>query len=184
MRSLTARTFLAVALAKHARAFAPASVSAVAKLSNTFYAANSASAAQSTTSISTRRYMSSREPISVTQVGKEAFNEILEDIENSSREESGYVIIDVRNTDEIIDTGKLADVVETLPLPVIAQMGAFNMEEDDFEEAFGFAKPALDETIVFTCKAGIRSMQAAQLASMAGYTNLVNYTGGSIDWFR
>jgi rhodanese-related sulfurtransferase len=182
MRSLTARTFLAAAFAKHARAFAPASASAVAKLSNSVYVANSASAAQSTTSISTRRYMSARE--SVTQVGKEAFNEILEDIENSSREESGYVIIDVRNRDEIAGTGKLADVVETLPLPLIAQMGAFSMEEDDFEEAFGFAKPALDETLVFTCKAGIRSMQAAQLASMAGYTNLVNYTGGSMDWFR
>jgi len=128
--------------------------------------------------------MSSGEPISVTRADKRALNEILEDVENSSREESGYVIIDVRNPDEIAYTGKLAECVETLPLPLIAQTGAFKMSEEDFEESFGFAKPALDETIVFTCKAGIRSMHAAQLAAMSGYTNLVNYSGGSDDWFR
>ena len=58
------------------------------------------------------------------------------------------------------------------------------MEEDDFEEVFGFPKPSYDETLVFSCKAGIRSMHAAQIAGMAGYTNLVNYSGGSLDWFQ
>jgi hypothetical protein len=47
--------------------------------------------------------MSSGERISVTQAkNKQALHEILEDIENSSREESGYVIIDVCNPDEIL----------------------------------------------------------------------------------
>jgi Rhodanese-related sulfurtransferase len=90
----------------------------------------------------------------------------------------------VRNEDEIAYTGKLSDCVETLPLPLIAQMGAFNMSEEDFEDSFGFAKPQKDETIVFTCKAGIRSMHAAQYAAMNGYSNLINYTGGAMDWFR
>jgi len=58
------------------------------------------------------------------------------------------------------------------------------MSEEDFEENFGFAKPALDEKIVFSCKAGIRSMHAAQLAGMSGYTKFVNYSGGLDDWFR
>ena len=61
-----------------------------------------------------------------------------------------------RGEDEIAFTGKLSDCVETLPLPLIAQMGALNMEDEDFEAQFGFAKPTMDETIVFTCKAGIR----------------------------
>jgi hypothetical protein len=39
--------------------------------------------------------MSSGEPGQVTQVDKQGLNEILEDIENSSREEAGYVVIDV-----------------------------------------------------------------------------------------
>jgi len=58
------------------------------------------------------------------------------------------------------------------------------MSEEDFEENFGFAMPALDETIVFSCKAGIRSMHAAQLAGTSGYTKFANYSGGSDDWFR
>ena len=39
------------------------------------------------------------------------------------------------------------------------------MSEDDFEEEYGFAKPDLDETLVFTCKAGIRSQAAAQMGT-------------------
>lgn len=92
--------------------------------------------------------------------------------------------MDVRNVDEIIQTGKLSPCVLTLPLPAIAQFNAFAMSEEDFEDQFGFEKPSYDETIVFSCKAGIRSMQAAQWAMMNGYTKIVNYTGGSMDWFR
>ena len=42
----------------------------------------------------------------------------------------------------------------------------------------------MDQTIVFSCKAGIRSMHAAQFAAMSGYTKLTNYIGGADDWFR
>jgi len=63
------------------------------------------------------------------------------------------------------------------------QRGALQLEEDEFEESFGFAKPALDETLVFTCKAGMRSMYAAQVAASLGYENLVNYRGGADEWF-
>jgi rhodanese-related sulfurtransferase len=118
----------------------------------------------------------------ITRINKEAMTEIIEDVSSTSREESGYVIIDVRGHDEIAYTGKLNDCVETLPLPYIAQ-GALAMEEEDFKEAFGFDKPGLDETIVFSCKAGIRSQQAGQLAKMAGYTDILDYMGGSNEWF-
>ncbi|KAL7470288.1 hypothetical protein ACHAXS_010518 [Conticribra weissflogii] len=116
------------------------------------------------------------------RIDKEAMMEIIEDIANSSREECGYVVIDVRGYDEIEYTGKLHEVVETLPLPYIAE-GALTMDDEDFEEQFGFEKPRFDETIVFSCKAGIRSVSAAQLAKMAGYTDVMDYMGGSNDWF-
>jgi rhodanese-related sulfurtransferase len=118
----------------------------------------------------------------IMNIDRAAMMEIIEDVVNSSREESGYVIIDVRGHDEIQSTGKLNDVVVTLPLPYIAQ-GALAMDEEDFKEAFGFEKPQLDETLVFSCKAGIRSNQAGQLAKMAGYSNVLNYMGGSNEWF-
>jgi len=111
-----------------------------------------------------------------------AMTEIIEDVAQSSREESGYVIIDVRGHDEVQYTGKLNDVVETLPLPYIAE-GALAMEDEDFQETFGFSKPGLDETIVFTCKAGIRSQQAGQLARLAGYSDILDYMGGANEWF-
>lgn len=116
------------------------------------------------------------------RIDRTAMKEIVEDVVNSSREESGYIIIDVRGVDEIEYTGKLNDVVETLPLPYIAN-GAFRMEEEEFKESFGFDKPALDETLVFTCKAGIRSTSAGQLAQMAGYSDILDYAGGSNEWF-
>ena len=118
----------------------------------------------------------------IQRIDRAAMTEIIEDVVNSSRDESGYIIIDVRGHDEIHQTGKLSDVVETLPLPYIAQ-GAFAMEEEDFKEAFGFEKPGMDETLVFTCKAGIRSQQAGQLAKMAGYSNIIDYAGGANEWF-
>lgn len=116
------------------------------------------------------------------RIDREAMIEIIEDVSNGGREESGYVIIDVRGWDEIAGTGKLDEVVETLPLPDIAE-GALMLDDEDFEERYGFEKPQPDETLVFTCKAGIRSVSAAKLAKMAGYTKLVDYMGGSNEWF-
>lgn len=118
----------------------------------------------------------------IPRIDMSAMKEIIEDVANSSREESGYIIIDVRGHDEVQRSGKLNDVVETLPLPYIAE-GALAMNEDDFQEAFGFDKPSLDETIVFSCAAGIRSQHAAQFAKMAGYSDILDYMGGSNEWF-
>ena len=118
----------------------------------------------------------------IPRINKSAMKEIIEDVENSSREESGYCIIDVRGKDEIQFTGKLNDVVETLPLPYIAE-GALVMDDEDFKEEFGFEKPSLDETIVFSCAAGIRSQHAGQFAKMAGYTDILDYMGGANEWF-
>ena len=119
---------------------------------------------------------------SITSIQREAMEEIIEDVANGGREDSGYVIMDVRGHDEIAQTGKLDDVVHTLPLPFIAE-GAFSMDDDEFEEQFGFVKPSLDETLVFTCKAGVRAASAAELAQKAGYTDILAYAGGSNEWF-
>jgi rhodanese-related sulfurtransferase len=134
-------------------------------------------------SMTSRRFMASFDPPKVTEIGKDDMKEIVEDLENSSRDESGYVIIDVRNFDEIESTGKIADCVYSLPLPMVSE-GAFDKSEKEFEDLYGFAKPSLDETIVFSCKAGIRAMKAANIAAQSGYTNLVSYSGGADEWFK
>jgi rhodanese-related sulfurtransferase len=120
----------------------------------------------------------------IQHIGKEQMEEIVEDYEEGGRDESGYVIIDVREPDEIAYTGKLSPNTHNVPLGVLAQYQVFSMDEDEFEEVCGFPKPDLDETLVFTCAAGIRSSHACQFAAMAGYSKLVNYRGGANEWFR
>jgi len=109
--------------------------------------------------------------------------EILEDLNEAGREETGYFVVDVRGHDEVAYTGKVSEKVLTLPVQEIQAKNAFRMSEEAFEEEFGFKKPEMDETLVFTCAAGIRSSAAAQMAAMAGYSNLVNYSGGANEWF-
>mmetsp|Transcript_19628 Transcript_19628/g.42688 ORF Transcript_19628/g.42688 Transcript_19628/m.42688 type:complete len:204 (+) Transcript_19628:85-696(+) len=116
-------------------------------------------------------------------IDKEQMEEIIEDYENGGREESGYVVMDVREENEVAGTGKVSPNTHTLPLSAIGSMEVFEMDEDDFERVCGFPKPTVDETLVFTCAAGIRSKNACAYAAQAGYTQLVNYKGGAYDWF-
>jgi rhodanese-related sulfurtransferase len=126
---------------------------------------------------------SSTEAADITHVNKPQMEEILEDYEEGGREESQYIVIDVRTEDEVYSTGKLSPSVHTLPVQVIMQANVFEMPDEEFEDFCGFAKPSMDETIVFSCAAGIRSVYACQFAAKAGYSKLVNYMGGSSEWF-
>lgn len=119
----------------------------------------------------------------IKHVGKEEMKKILNEYEESGREASGCVVIDVRTEEEVYSTGKLSPSVHTLPVQVIMQANVFQMDPDDFEDYCGFEKPSLDETLVFSCAAGVRSVYACQFAAKAGYSSLVNYVGGSHEWF-
>jgi rhodanese-related sulfurtransferase len=121
--------------------------------------------------------------LAVKNIGRDEMEEIVEDYEEGGRQESGYVIIDVREAEEIAYTGKVSPNTLHVPLGVLAQYQVFNMDDDEFEEVCGFIKPDLDETLVFTCAAGIRSMQACNLAARSGYSKLINYKGGANEWF-
>lgn len=118
---------------------------------------------------------------SVTDIDKEEMTEVLSQLEGDNN--NNYVVIDVRGADEIMmGTGTMSEKVHILPLPQIT--AAFDLDEKSFEAQFNFPKPsAEDDTLVFTCKMGGRSQQAAQIAAMSGYKNIINYTGGADDWF-
>ena len=138
------------------------------------------------TASTSKRWMGtdSQTPPPINRIQMDVFSQIVDEYESEGREASGYVLIDVRGFEEVAFTGKVSPNTHTLPLPSIAQEGAFALDEDDFEEKYGFAKPSLDETLVFTCKAGVRSNYAAQYAAMAGYGKLFDYIGGADEWFR
>jgi rhodanese-related sulfurtransferase len=126
---------------------------------------------------------SSSSSSNIRHVGIAEMQQILRDYEEDGREDSKYCVIDVRGHDEVANTGKLSENVYTLPVQVIMQNKVFEMDPEDFEEACGFAKPDYDETLVFTCAAGVRSVYACHFAAQAGYSKLINYTGGANEWF-
>ena len=109
--------------------------------------------------------------------------QILKDFEEKGRKESGYCVIEVRSPMEVYQTGKLSPSIPTLPVEFIVYDKVFECDDEDFEDIAKFEKPSPDETLVFTCAAGIRSMSSCLAAAEAGYTKLVNYRGGAYDWF-
>mmetsp|Transcript_17410 Transcript_17410/g.22632 ORF Transcript_17410/g.22632 Transcript_17410/m.22632 type:complete len:206 (-) Transcript_17410:256-873(-) len=132
----------------------------------------------------TSRFLSSGGALPSTRhIGKAEMAEILDDYEHAGREESMYCVIDVRTPDEIRMTGSLGKNVYNIPVETLMHTNALALDDDDFEAEFGFAKPQMDETLVFSCAAGIRSNYACQAAALAGYTNLINYRGGANEWF-
>ena len=122
-------------------------------------------------------------PPDILHINREQMEEIVEDYESGGRDESQYCIIDVRTEEEVRSTGKISENVYTLPVQVIMQSKVFDLDPDEFEEFCKFPKPTLDETIIFTCAAGMRSVSACHFAAQSGYTKLINYTGGANEWF-
>ena len=120
----------------------------------------------------------------ITQINKEEMAGIISQLDDNGAD-INYVVIDVRGTDEIMmGTGLMSEKVHILPLPELSMMGAFDMDERSFEGQFNFPKPSMeDDTLVFTCKMGGRSQQAAQIAQQSGYKKIINYIGGADDWF-
>ncbi|KAH9248586.1 hypothetical protein BASA81_013770 [Batrachochytrium salamandrivorans] len=97
---------------------------------------------------------------------------------------SGALLIDVRNHD-VEATGKLSyegNTAHTLPLPEIES--ALRLSPNQFKQLYGFDKPNEKDVVAFSCRAGRRSVTASLAAEKEGYVNVLNYTGGSNDWFK
>ena len=94
-----------------------------------------------------------------------------------------YKPIFLKEQNEVDSSGKVSPNTHTLPLSILGAQQVFEMDEDEFEIVCGFPKPTMDETLVFTCAAGIRSQHACAYAAQAGYMQLVNYKGGAYEWF-
>jgi rhodanese-related sulfurtransferase len=105
--------------------------------------------------------------------------EILDDFERG--ENSGYVVLDVRNPEEVDSTGKLSPKVVTCPLSSLKD--ALQLDSEEFESTYGCAKPTPDDTVVLTCAAGKRAQMAAEMLKDV-YPKCVVYTGGAKEWFE
>jgi rhodanese-related sulfurtransferase len=89
-----------------------------------------------------------------------------------------FYLIDVREPHEtaqgIIPTAKL--------VPLGHVFAALTTPDLDWEDAFGFPKPELDDEVIFYCRSGKRSYQACMLAKQFGYKNIKNYEGSWLEW--
>lgn len=134
-----------------------------------------------------QRYMSSDESEGeIRHIGRQEMQQILTEHEEmvQAELESPYFVLDVRTQGEVDATGKLSPSVPTLPVQVMGPpYNALQMDDDDFEESFGFAKPPKTKIMVFSCAAGVRSVTACKLAQQAGYQECTNYMGGANEWF-
>ena len=88
------------------------------------------------------------------------------------------MIVDVREPVEY-QGGHIPGAVN---IPFKSSPGALDLNEEEFEDTFGFEKPQKDKNLIFYCAAGIRSSAAEELASTFGYKNRSNYKGSYEDW--
>lgn len=89
------------------------------------------------------------------------------------------IIIDVREPGELQSTGRIPSAIN---IPVSSQPDSFFITPEEFQERYGFDRPATDKELVFYCKAGVRSRAAAELARQAGWKNISEYQGSWLDW--
>lgn len=102
-----------------------------------------------------------------------------EELKKLIEDKGEYILIDVRREDELghgmIPTAKhlcLDDVEE-----------AFELDDENFRERFGFDKPSKEDLIVVHCRTGGRSNMATQILSGKGY-NVQNYQGSVQEWSK
>ena len=116
------------------------------------------------------------------KISKAEMKELLYTFEKVGRKKSELVVMDVRSPAEVSETGALSLGAITFPFNLI-QGGAFELDPATFKKKFSFDKPMPNETLVFTCKSGMRAGMAADLASKVGYEKVIVYPGGAMEWF-
>lgn len=89
-----------------------------------------------------------------------------------------YILIDVRNEDElqngIIPTSK------NIPLPEFEN--ALELNGEEFEKKFNFPKFEKEDNLILYCRTGSRSDMATKFAISKGFTKSKNYAGSIWEW--
>jgi rhodanese-related sulfurtransferase len=95
--------------------------------------------------------------------------------------DDGFVLIDTRTVAELASWGA---VEGSKVLPAHEMWDAFHMTPPAFEETYGFPKPTPDQTIIFICQYGGRSLMAAQILSWMGYPKVMHFRDGFYEWSK
>ncbi|KAF5962838.1 hypothetical protein FBULB1_13789 [Fusarium bulbicola] len=106
-----------------------------------------------------------------------SFEDIKNHVEKS--DPGNVVLIDVREPVELFETGKIPGAIN---IPITSAAQSFHISDENFEDMYGFQRPAKNKELVFYCKAGVRARAAAQLAHYAGWNKIGDYAGSWLDW--
>ncbi|CAB0043063.1 unnamed protein product [Trichogramma brassicae] len=102
-----------------------------------------------------------------------------EDILEAQKKDE-ILIIDVREDDEIRETGKLPGSIH-IPMGEVAHV-LTTVSSQDFKDKYSHEKPSQDTQIILSCRSGKRSAMVQADLEKLGYKNAYNYIGGWLDW--
>ncbi|KAM7360141.1 rhodanese domain-containing protein CG4456-like [Cochliomyia hominivorax] len=91
------------------------------------------------------------------------------------------LLIDVREPNELLETGQIPTSIN-IPLGQVADELSAKVDKGAFRAKYGRDKPDKNTEIIFHCKIGKRSQNAAELARSLGYQNTKNYLGSWTEW--
>ncbi|CAK9828226.1 Thiosulfate sulfurtransferase/rhodanese-like domain-containing protein 3 [Anthophora retusa] len=97
-----------------------------------------------------------------------------------AQNDNSVLIIDVREKEEIDETGKLPGSIH-IPMGEVANT-LLSLSEKDFKDKFNKSKPSKDTKIILSCRSGKRSGMVQEEIQKLGYENAYNYVGGWLDW--
>ncbi|XP_046672944.1 rhodanese domain-containing protein CG4456-like isoform X2 [Homalodisca vitripennis] len=98
---------------------------------------------------------------------------------NEARKKQDTILIDVRENEELAETGTIPGA-HHIPVGEVAK--ALATPDEEFKKMYKFSKPAQDSNVIFSCRSGKRSLAALEVALANGYSNARHYKGGFLDW--
>ncbi|XP_018343295.1 PREDICTED: uncharacterized protein LOC108749227 [Trachymyrmex septentrionalis] len=105
------------------------------------------------------------------------YDQLLED-----QKKSDVLIVDVREPEELAETGKIPKSINIRSSDVVKEFK--ELSEEDFEEKYSKPKPTEDTKIIFSCRSGIRSERVQKQMQELGYKQVFNFEGGWEEWKR
>ncbi|XP_065205703.1 uncharacterized protein LOC135835395 [Planococcus citri] len=78
-------------------------------------------------------------------------------------------LVDVREDGEIKETGMVPGAIH---VPLGQVESALDSSDEEFQRKYNFAKPKQDDPLIFMCKAGRRSYEAAKIAVKKDYSKM------------
>ncbi|KAI0229631.1 putative thiosulfate sulfurtransferase, mitochondrial [Lamellibrachia satsuma] len=102
-----------------------------------------------------------------------------EDVVQGLQQEDVHIYIDVREFDEVKETGRIP---HSKVVPLSELQTAFDLSDADFLAKYGFSKPQKSTDIVLYCRSGRRSRTAAKWMTAMGFSDVKRYAGSWLDW--